>query len=150
MTAVLPGNGWLIAAGGLSLVASAIHIACIFGGASWYRFLGAGERMARAAERGSWTPSVITLGIALVLAIWAAYAFSGAGVIRRMPLLRTGLVVISAIYLLRGAVLFFPTAFRRPDLSEAFLFWSSVIVLAFGVVYTVGTWRAWNHLSGDV
>jgi len=94
-------------------------------------------------------PVVVTMGIVALLTTWAAYAFSGAGLIIKLPLLRTGLVVISAIYLLRGMVLFFPSAFQRPDLSEAFLVWSSAIVLVFGLVYAIGTWRAWNTLSGD-
>lgn len=142
----MPGNPWLILGGCLSLAAAALHVACIFGGPDWYRFFGAGEPIARAAERGSWVPHLITLGIAALVSLWAAYAFSGAGLIRRLPLLRTGLVVISAIYLARGAMLFMPETFNRPDLSRAFMFWSSLIVLVYGLVYAVGTWRAWPHL----
>ncbi|AOG02406.1 MAG: hypothetical protein ACT6R2_02235 [Blastomonas fulva] len=149
MTSLQQGNIWLIVGGSLSVAAALLHLACIIGGPDWYRFFGAGEGIARAAARGSWVPVIMTLGIATVLAIWAAYAFSGAGLIARLPLLRTGLVVISAIYLLRGLVLFFPSAFQRPDLSETFLRWSSAIVLVFGLVYAIGTWRAWNSLSGE-
>ena len=93
---------WLIAGGTLSAIAALLHVAIIFGGPDWYRFFGAGEGMARAAERGSAQPAIITLGIAAVLAVWSAYGFSGAGVIRRLPLLRTALVAISAVYLARG------------------------------------------------
>lgn len=149
MNSLSQGNIWLVVGGSLSVAAALLHVACIFGGPDWYRFFGAGERMAQAAARGSWVPAVMTLGIATVLAIWAAYAFSGAGLFARLPLLRTGLIVISAIYLIRGMVLFFPSAFQRPDLSENFLRWSSAIVLAFGLVYAIGTWRAWNSLSGE-
>jgi hypothetical protein len=81
-----------------------------------------------------------------VLALWSAYAFSGAGLIGRLPLLRLGLVVISAIYLLRGLVLLRPSALGRPDLTTSFLVWSSLIVLVFGLVHAIGTWRAWNSL----
>lgn len=140
-------NPWLIAGGCLSLAASLLHIACIFGGPDWYRFFGAGEAMAQADARGDWTPALLTLGIAAVLAIWAAYAFSGAGLIGRLPLLRTGLVTISVVYLLRGAMLFMPGTFNRPDLTPAFMFWSSLIVLIYGMVYAIGTWRAWPDLS---
>jgi len=38
-------------AGTLSFIASALHIAIIIGGPSWYRFFGAGESMASMAER---------------------------------------------------------------------------------------------------
>lgn len=140
-------NGWLVAGGWLSLAASALHLACIVGGPRWYRLVGAGEGLAKAAERGEWGPAIVTAGIAAVLALWSAYAFAGAGVIGRLPLMRTALVAISAIYIARGLVVVMPTALRRPDLSPGFLFWSSLIVLVFGLVYAVGTWRAWPFLS---
>ena len=140
-------NPWLLAGGVLSLAASFLHIACIIGGPDWYRFFGAGEAMAQMAERGEWTPAVLTLAVAAILAIWAAYAFAGAGLIRRLPLMRTALSIISAIYLARGLFVLNPSAFSRPDLSPGFMFWSSLSVLVLGMAYTVGTWRAWPDLS---
>jgi hypothetical protein len=97
-----PGRTLLIAAGLLSAGPAVLHLAIIAGGPAWYRAFGAGERMARMAEYGSSRPAVIAVCIAGVLAVWAAYAFSGAGLLRRLPLLRAGLVAISAIYLLRA------------------------------------------------
>ncbi|MBL8650544.1 MAG: hypothetical protein JNL35_09110 [Sphingopyxis sp.] len=141
-----PGSTWLIVGGWLSVVAALLHIACIFGGPDWYRFFGAGEDMARAAECGMWTPAAITMVIATVLLIWAAFAFSGAGWLPRLPLLRTGLVAITAIYLLRGLA-FVPMNLWRPAHSDSFAVWSSAIVLAYGIVYAVGTCRAWPHLA---
>ena len=140
-----PGTGWLIVGGWLSVLAALLHIACIFGGPDWYRFFGAGEGMARAAARGDLQPTLITLTIAAVLLVWGAYAFSGAGLLPRLPLLGTGLVVITAIYLLRGLV-FVPLHLWRPQHSDAFAIWSSLIVLAYGAVYAVGTCKAWRHL----
>ena len=81
--------------------------------------------MARAAERGSPVPALITAAIAAILALCAAYAFSGAGLIGRLPLVRVGLLVISAVFLARGLVIFYPPALRRPDLSDSFMLWSS-------------------------
>ena len=138
-------NPWLVVAGGLSLIASALHFACIVGGPDWYRFFGAGEEMAVAAERGEIFPAVLTAVIAIILAIWAAYAFAGAGLIRRLPLMRTALVVITAVYLLRGALII--PALTVPAMGNPFNIWSSAIVLAYGLVYLIGTWRAWPSLS---
>ncbi|MBA4761709.1 hypothetical protein [Sphingomonas sp.] len=141
-----PGSSWLIAAAALSGAAALLHLGCIVGGPDWYRFFGAGEGMARAAARGDLRPTLITLGIAAVLAVWAAYAASGAGLIPRLPLLRTALVAITAIYLLR-ALAFVPLHFWRPQHSDTFAIWSSAIVLVYGVVHLVGMLRAWRHLA---
>lgn len=136
----------LLTVGGiLSAIAALLHVGIIIGGPAWYRFFGAGEAMATMAERGEIRPTVITLAIAAVLFSWALYAFSGAGLIMRLPLLNYGLAAISAVYLLRGLALV-PIYFFRPDIMNAFWVWSSLICLGYGVVHAVGTWRAWPHL----
>lgn len=139
-------NPFLIAGGILSALASLLHIVVIAGGPAWYRFFGAGEAIATMAEQGSMTPTLLTLGIAAMLAIWAAYAFSGAGLLPRLPLLRTGLVVISAIYLFRGLVLVPALALNFGGVTP-FVLWSSLIVLVYGLAYAIGTWLAWSSLS---
>jgi hypothetical protein len=138
-------NRWLVIGGWLSLIAALLHVACIVGGGDWYRFFGAGEELARADEAGSWMPAIVTAGIATVLSVWAAYAFSGAGLLRRLPLIRTALVIISAIYLLRG--LFIIPIMIEPAMRNPFDIWSSLIVLGYGFVYTAGTWQFWKQQS---
>ncbi len=127
----------LYLAGAFSAVASALHLAIIAGGARWYRFFGAGERMARMAERGQIRAALITLAIALVLAGWSAYALSGAGLLPALPLLRPVLYAIGAIYLLRGCVVFAMLLFARARLTP---FWvcSSLICLAGAALYLGG------------
>ena len=139
------GSRWLMVGGCLSLIAALLHIAVIIGGPEWYRFFGAGEDMARMAERGLWQPMLLTIGITVVLSIWALYAFAGATRVRRLPLMRTALVLISAIYLARG-LLIIPFLIE-PHTRTAFNIWSSLIVLVFGLVYAIGTWLAWPALS---
>jgi hypothetical protein len=146
--AVTDRNMWLITGGCLSLAGAALHLAAIVGGGDWYRFFGAGERLASMAEAGSATPAIMAGTIALLLAVMAAYAFSGAGLIPRLPLLRTGLVAITTVYLARGLVVVAPGALQRPDLSAGFILWSSLIVLLFGLIHLVGTWKAWPALEG--
>lgn len=141
-----PGpNKWLVLGGWLSIAAALLHIVCIFGGGDYYRFFGAGEEMARADEAGRWMPAIMTSSIAIILAIWAAYAFSGAGLIQRLPLIRTALVIISGIYLLRG--LFIIPIMIEPAMRSPFNIWSSLIVLGYGMTYAIGTCLAWPQLS---
>ena len=92
----------------LSCIAALIHVGCIVFGASWYRFSGAGEKMATLAESGSRFPTMLTIGIAGVLSTWSIYGLSGAGLIDRLPLLVPVLVVVTGVYSLRAlAGLFF-------------------------------------------
>jgi hypothetical protein len=134
-----------MAGAALSAAAALLHVGVIAGGPDWYRFFGAGERMAQMAARGHWYPPVITTGIAIVLAGWALVALSGAGLTFRVPLLRAGLAAITAIYLVRG-LLIVPVIMFVPYPEGAFDYWSSVIVLVYGLVYAIGLWLAWPAL----
>ena len=134
-----------IIAAALSAVAAILHLGCIIFGASWYRFFGAGEQMALLAERGSVEPAIITSIIALILFIWSVYALSAAGIIRKLPLMRTALIIITSIYLLRGiGGLFF---IENPgEKSPEFMLWSSVICIVYDVFYFVGLKQKWSQL----
>lgn len=136
----------LLVAGLLSFTAAAAHLACIAGGAGWYRAMGAGERMARAAEQGQWRPALVTLGIATGLGVWGLYAWSGAGLLGPLPSLRWVLVAITAIYLARGLLF---TALRPyfPGNSTAFWYWSSGICLVIGLFHLAGLWQSWVRLG---
>lgn len=139
-------NMLLCLAAGLSAAAAVLHLACIYFGAPWYRALGAGEDMARLADAGSAYPATVTVFIAAILLVWSLYALSGAGVIRKLPLLRTGLVAITAVYLIRGFG-FYPLMTLHPDPSLQFWLWSSAICAAFGIVHALGLWQSWRRLG---
>jgi len=139
------GRGLLIAAAVGDVLAALAHLAVIVGGANWYRFMGAGPRMARMAERGLLEPHLITLVIATVLFGWAIFALSGAGVIGRVPLLRSGLIAISVVCIVRGLMVFGPFTAAR-DAPPGFWVWSSMIVLVLGLLHAIGTWRVWEQL----
>jgi hypothetical protein len=140
-----PRNRLLLIGAALSATASLLHVGIIVGGPDWYRFFGAGERFAQLDAAGSRVPDLVTLGIASVLALWSAYALSGAGMIRRLPLLRTALVAITAIYLARGLVLAV-MPFVDHDFT-AFDWWSSAICLGYGLVHLIGLAQSWRRLA---
>lgn len=138
-------NIFLLIAGTLSAIAALLHLACIYFGAPWYRFLGAGEQMAILAEQDSIQPTIITSAIMLVLSVWSLYAFSAAGVIFKLPLIRLALTLITLIYLTRGVAGFFliNTPLGR---SPEFWLWSSVICLFFGMIHLIGLKQQWARL----
>lgn len=141
------GERWLRWGALLTGAASLLHLAIIFGGPDWYRFFGAGERMARLAARGSVYPTIITVSIALILGLWALYGLSGAGVIRRLPLLRPALLLIAGVYLARGAlgiplVLFVNGPYTNELKGRmTFMFVSSLVCILLGLCYARGAAR---------
>jgi hypothetical protein len=141
------GNPPLIIGATLSALAALLHVGCIVFGASWYRFFGAGERMAQLAAAGDWRPTLITSGIVLVLATWSLYALSGAGVLPRLPLVRTALFLITGIYLLRGVAGVALAAFAPGNNGPEFWWWSSAICLTIGAVHLFGMVQAWPRLT---
>lgn len=138
-------NPLLILGAVLSAIGALLHVGCIVFGASWYRFFGAGERMARLAEAGDWRAAAITSVIVAVLSVWALYALSGAGAIRALPLLRIGLCAITAVYSLRGLAGLLYAAFGA-RVDAVFWWWSSAICLVFGIVHAVGLMQVWSRL----
>ena len=139
---------WLLVGAAASALAALLHLGCIAFGPSWYRFFGAGEGMARLAEAGDAKPAIFTLFIASILLLWSGFALSGAGMIRRWPLLRIGLSAITAIYLTRGlGGLLLALMDQALGRSATFWAWSSTICLAIGLVHLAGIWSAWPRLA---
>lgn len=138
-------NMALVIAAALSLLAALMHVGVIIRGPSWYHLFGAGDRFVRAAKAGRRFPAVITAGIALVLAAWAAYALSGAGVISGLPLLRPALCVITLVYLLRGML--GPLLLAGTGRSTRFILISSAVCLVFGLVHLLGVVQMWGSLG---
>ena len=138
-------TSWLAVGAALSAIAGLLHLAIIIGGGPWYRFFGAGESMARAAEAGRRYPALVTLGIATLLFAWAAYALSGAGLIMPLPFLKAALIAITAVYMARGLVIV-PLMLVAVDKMTSFAVWSSLVCLAYGIVHVVGLALLWPHL----
>jgi hypothetical protein len=139
------GSHALVIGAALSAAAAVAHLACIAIGPAAYRAMGAGERMARAAQAGRLRPTLVTLAISGMLLLWSAYALSGAGVIAPLPLTNTALPLICAIYLLRSVA--FPLlkpAF--PDNSPTFWLVSSSICGAIGLLHAYGLLSLWKIL----
>jgi putative oxidoreductase len=144
-------NKSLIVAGGLSCLAALLHLAIIIGGPDWYRFFGAGEQFAFLAEQGSFIPALTALCISIILFFWGAYAFSGAGLIRRLPFLKTCLVLITLVYLIRGIGGIILSVYLKssPLMGDqfGFMMWSSVICVVYGAFYLLGIKSGWASFT---
>lgn len=138
-------NIFLSIGAALSAIVAVLHIGCIYFGATWYRTMGAGEKMAMLAERGSIRPTLITSTLVVIFIIWSLYALSGAGVISDLPLLRLALMIITSIYLLRGLlgfIFYFKPLGRTPE----FWLWSSGICSVLGLIHLIGLQQVWAQI----
>lgn len=153
-----PKNNYLIWSGITAAAAGLLHIATIFGGPSWYRFIGATEPIIKMAANGHSYPIVVCLVAAALLFACAAFAFSGAGLIRRLPFLRTALVLITFALLFHGLA-FIPMVLWWPHLMvgiydgvgvNTILIVTSVICLVSGIGFGLGARQAWERTGREL
>ena len=98
----------------------------------WFLFFGMGE---------NYNPGLpsMTAAVAAIFLVFTAYALSGAGIIRRLPLLKTGLAIPATIYTLYGLALLLQRTTGGYDSGEII---ARVVlgtgVLALGVAHFIG------------
>lgn len=87
----------------LSFLVALLHIALVVR-PKLYDYFGA-SKLSELSEQGSSFTLWVTLGLVIMFVVWGFYGLSGAGIIRQLPLLRTVLIGIGTIYLLRALML---------------------------------------------
>jgi len=131
----------LVVAASCSAAVALLHFAIALFGPAWYRWFGAPSLAAKIEAGAALVPILLTIAVALVFVVWAGYALSGAGVIRRWPLLRAALYTIAVIYLLRGVqVVPEVVAVARGGIPVRFAVFSAFSAVA-GAVYLWGVIR---------
>jgi len=133
-------NYYLLAGGIVSGLISLMHLVLIFKPAL-YRYIRAGQEseLGLMAEQGSTPTTIITAVLALIFAIWAVYAFSGAKLFAPLPVLRVALIAIAVIYLLRALALLSEV---NMVINQGYPFQFvvfSTISLVTGLLYMVGS-----------
>jgi len=115
-----------------------LHVVIIGIGSSAYLYFGAAD-MAQLAAQGSWVPALVTWGLTIVFIVFGFYALAGAGVMRSLAFVQTGVLVIGGLYTLRGLIVI-PDLVRLsrgagyPARQTVF----SVVSLAVGLMYVAG------------
>lgn len=133
-------NDYLLLASILNMVIALLHLLCIPMGETMFRFLGAGEEMARMAASGDWRPRIVVIVIASVFLVFAIYALSGAGWVKPLPHLKLVLIGITTIFLAR-ALLFPLLKPLFPSNSKMFWWITSMICLVIGCIHLMGIMR---------
>jgi hypothetical protein len=137
----------LILAGALSFCAAIFQAAIAFV-PEWSAAFGAGDALV------SNPPLLLILGllVALLLVIFGLYGLSGAGAIRRLPLLRPGLLVIGMLYILVGINFPFQVLALLGILPSAGPIPITIVLVSLGALvaalaYLIGAAASWKRLS---
>jgi putative oxidoreductase len=87
------------------------------------------------------------LFVGALVAACGLYAFSGAGRVRRFPLLRTMLITITTIYMLRGLAIITDLIIihNHPELNLWRFFFYSCIALCIGLAHLVGVIKFFKY-----
>ncbi len=133
-------NPYLVIGGLFSITFAVFQLSAIFWNDELLKFFGGPVTM-RAQS-----PVVYILAcvfIAAVVALFGLYAFSGTGKIRRLPFLRTMLIVITVLFLVRGGELYIDVKLMNahPELDLVRFAIFSVIALCAGIVHLLGVVR---------
>ena len=140
-------NTFLMIAGWLSLGVAAFQIVISFV-PEWSAYFGAGD----ALVSNPTTLLIAGVVVTILFAIAGLYGLSGAGVIRRLPLLRTMLILITFVYIYRG-ILFIPQflatigVLSSPVPVPLQYTLSSLVALVIGLLYLVGLVAGWKMIS---
>lgn len=141
-------NSFLLILAGVLSFCAAIFQAVIAFVPEWSAAFGSGDALA------SNPPLLLTLGllVALLLVVFGLYGLSGAGVIRRLPFLRLGLLVIGLLYPLVGINFIFQVLAMLGILPSTgpvpiYQLLISFGALLAGLAYLIGLAVNWKRLS---
>jgi len=135
----------LVVAALTSILTAVSQLLMILGGARAFEHMGAGKVLSEMAAAGSTTPAMIFSVLALLLFIAACYALSGAGVLRKLPALRSVLILIGLLYCARGSYLVYAMV-DHPQILTPYLYISSVFYFIAGLLHLIGTALAWEDI----
>jgi hypothetical protein len=144
-------SGFVLGAAAVLTLAAAMFQVVISLVPNWSGYFGAPEQLLA-------KPAFLIaagVGVAAALVVAATYAASGAGYLRRLPLLRYVLLAIGTLFTVRG-LLVVPLALEAMGMTHNLKrapsggLVSSVFALLLGILFLAGTLLRWRELCGHV
>lgn len=94
----------LISAGIIAFASAVWHLLCIWGGPSWFIFARAPQSIIDSSVQGTLLAPIGTIIVASLMFACTLFAFSGVGIIQKVPLLKSALITIATLCILRGLI----------------------------------------------
>jgi len=130
-----PARRALRAAGWANIAIAAAQTIGLIWAWSMFRAVGIEEDMRELARQAAAMPYILTLITCAAFAVFGLYGLSGAADLRRLPLLRAGLVSIAVIYVFRATLYGGIGAVRDGDGAQIVF---AAIALLIGLCYAYG------------
>ena len=121
------------------------HMSCIWLGPDCFSIQRAPLSIIESSKNGTWLAPVGTTFISSLFLICSLYALSGAGIIKKLPLLKVGIYTIGAICLARG-ILVTPLLYSYPHLRSLFEISAAIVWFVCGalIIWGFRTYEAKN------
>jgi len=127
----------LISAGVIASASAIWHVLCIIGGPGWFIFARAPQQIIESAQQGTMLAPFGTIIIATLMFACTMFAFSAVGLIRKVPLLKSALITIATLCILRALL-----GITSLTVSIGFDIWqfvASSVWLYVGMCFAIGS-----------
>ncbi|WP_143764279.1 hypothetical protein [Cognaticolwellia mytili] len=138
----------LISAGVIASASATWHLLCIFGGPSWFAFARAPQQIIESAQQGTMLAPIGTVVVAGLMLACTMFAFSAVGLIRKVPLLKSALITIATLCILRGLIAI-PT-FLTPTGLDIWQIVASTVWFYVGICFVTGSIEQYKLDKSDI
>jgi len=127
----------------ISACAAIWHLLCIIGGPSWFEFARAPKELVESAKQGTWLAPVGAIFIAVLMFTCSLYALSATRIIKKLPLIKTALVVISSLCLVRGLIV---VPYLMKFGFDMWEFIAAIVWFFVGLCYLIGAIEMFKNI----
>jgi hypothetical protein len=140
-------NIYLIIGGVFSLAFALFQVSAVIWPPDLLTFFGGPVKM---QAENPFMYVVVCVLVGAIVAVCGLYAFSGAGKFRRLPLLRTMLVIITVVFILRGLAIIHDLKMiqQHPEMNLTRFAVYSLIALCVGLIHLMGVIRLFRQGRG--
>lgn len=113
------------------------HLSCIFFGPECYAAQMAPPQIIESAKNGTYLAPIGTVFASALFVVLGLYALSGAGIIRKLPLLKYAVYAVATLCIIRG-ILPLQLWLRHPDKVNDIIFYTGIVWLVTGLLFLFG------------
>ncbi|MGI0119618.1 hypothetical protein [Zooshikella sp. RANM57] len=136
---------WALVIAAIITISTAVaHMSCIFLGPSCYSAQMAPQVVIQSAIDGTLIAPITTVFISILFITCGVFALSGAGILKKLPLLKLALASIATLCLLRG-ISTLPLSLLYPDKVSMFSISAGIVWFITGGLFMYG-WICTHHV----